>query len=197
MSDFDKYYYYSNAVQAPDVDAEFYRRVFVELKERLPTTLREDFCGTFMNSTEWVKLDERHRAFGVDLDPEPLQYGRENYLSKLAPDQQSRIEVSEGNVLDPNLPHVDIVAATNFSYFIFKKREQLKQYFQNAYNTLNDDGVFLIDCFGGPKCMEPNEEETVHDDPRFSYFWDQDSYDPVTHEALFYIHFKRPGEPKR
>ena len=43
--------------------------------------------------------------------------------------------------------------------------------------------------------MEPNEHETEHDD--FSYFWDQDTYNPVTHEAMFYIHFKRRGEKKR
>jgi len=43
--------------------------------------------------------------------------------------------------------------------------------------------------------MEPNEEETEH--KGFSYFWDQDSFDPVTNFAEFYIHFKRKGEKKR
>ena len=43
-----------------------------------------------------------------------------------------------------------------------------------------------MDIFGGSECYEANEEETEHDD--FSYFWDQDSYDPVTNEAMFYIH---------
>ena len=43
--------------------------------------------------------------------------------------------------------------------------------------------------------MEPNEEETDHGD--VSYYWDQDSFDPVTNEAMFYIHFKRKGEKKR
>ncbi len=194
---FDKYYYYSAAVQAPEVDAEFYRRVFIELKHQMPRSLREDFCGTFINSTAWVKLDKGHTAIGVDLDPEPISYGRDNYLPKLTPEQQSRIQIMQGNVLDPSLPHVDLIAATNFSYYIFKNRELLKRYFSNCYSTLNKDGVFLIDCFGGPRCMEPNEEETEHTDPNFSYFWDQDSYDPITHEAKFFIHFKRPGEAKR
>jgi hypothetical protein len=28
----------------------------------------------------------------------------------------------------------------------------------------------------------------------FSYLWDQDSFNPITHEAMFYIHFKRKRE---
>ena len=47
--------------------------------------------------------------------------------------------------------------------------------------------------------MEANEEVSEHGDPPyvFDYFWDQDSYDPLTNEAQFYIHFQRKGEKKR
>lgn len=31
----------------------------------------------------------------------------------------------------------------------------------------------------------------------YSYYWDQDCFDPITNEAQFYIHFKRRGEAKR
>jgi hypothetical protein len=54
-----------------------------------------------------------------------------------------------------------------------------------------------MDCFGGSECYEANEEETDHEDDGFSYFWDQDSYNPITNEAQFYIHFQRDGETKR
>ncbi len=191
---FDKYYYYNKSVQSADVDVKFFRDTYKELKNRKPVDFREDFCGTFKLSCEWVKLDDSFVSHGVDLDPEPIAYGKEFYLPKLSEDQQERIKIQEGNVLSEGLPQADIIAACNFSYFIFKKRQMLKDYFSNCLKSLNEDGLLILDIFGGSECYEPNEEETEHDG--FSYFWDQDSYDPVTNEALFYIHFKPKGEKK-
>lgn len=192
--EYDKYWYYNKSVQSADVDVQFFRETYKELKNKKAQTFREDFCGTFKLSCEWVKLDESHKSFGVDLDPEPIAYGKENYLPKLKDSEVSRIDIQEGNVLDDGLPQTDIVAACNFSYFIFKKRQLLKDYFANVLKNLNEDGIFILDIFGGSQCYEPNEEETEHDG--FSYFWDQDSYDPVTNDAQFYIHFKPKGQKK-
>ncbi|MCB0379354.1 MAG: class I SAM-dependent methyltransferase, partial [Bdellovibrionales bacterium] len=191
---FDKYYYYHKSVQSADVDVEFFKKTYEEIQGKLPTTFREDFCGTFALSCEWVKLRDNHTAIGVDLDPEPIAYGKSHYLPKLDAKQQARVKLMEANVLDPKLPGADVIAACNFSYFIFKDRKTLKEYFANVFKTLPDDGIFIMDCFGGSQCYEPNEEETEHDG--FSYFWDQDSYDPVTNEAQFYIHFKPKGQKK-
>ena len=190
----DKYWYYNKSVQSADVDVKFFRDTYKELKGKEPKTFREDFCGTFKLSCEWVKLDDSFVAHGVDLDPEPIAYGKEKYLPKLEPSQVERINIQEGNVLDSGLPRADIIAACNFSYFIFKKRQVLKDYFTKNFEALNKDGIFIMDIFGGSECYEPNEEETEHDG--FSYFWDQDSFDPVTNEAVFYIHFKPDGEKK-
>lgn len=192
--DFDKYYYYNKSVQSADVDVKFFRDSYQELKGKLPKTFREDFCGTFKLSCEWAKLDSNHISYGVDLDPEPIAYGKENYLPKLLDAQIERVNIQEGNVLDSGLPSTDIIAACNFSYFIFKKRETLKQYFKQNLEALNNDGIFIMDIFGGSQCYEPNEEETEHDG--YSYFWDQDSFDPVTNEGLFFIHFKVKGQKK-
>jgi len=192
--DFDKYWYYNKSVQSADVDVVFFRKTFNELRGHDPKVFREDFCGTFKLSCEWVKLNENFRSIGVDLDLEPIDYGKAHYLPKLSDDQQKRVEILQGNVLDTNLPKADIIAACNFSYFIFKQRSMLKQYFANCKDALNSEGLFVLDIFGGSECYEPNEEETEHDD--FSYFWDQDSYDPVTNEATFYIHFKPKGQKK-
>ncbi len=192
--DFDKYWYYNKSVQSADVDVQFFLSSYKELKEKQPKTFREDFCGTFKLSCEWVKLDDQFESFGVDLDPEPIEYGKAHYLPKLTEEQQGRIHIQEGNVLDDGLPSTDIIAACNFSYFIFKERDTLKQYFKKNLSALNDDGILILDIFGGSECYEPNEEETEHDG--FSYFWDQDSYDPVTNEAMFYIHFKPKGQKK-
>lgn len=196
MKEFDKYEYYQRSVQSPDADAEFLARVYHELREgRQAKVLVEDFCAAFALCCEWVKLHDDNFAIGIDLDPEPVAYGRDHYLTKLQGQQQDRLRVLEANVMDPDLPTGDIIAALNFSYFGFKKRTQLLEYFKSCYNRLDDDGLLILDCFGGSACMEANEHETEHDD--FSYFWDQDSYHPLTNEAQFYIHFKLKGEKKR
>ena len=96
---------------------------------------------------------------------------------------------------NPEITKADIIAALNFSYFGFKKRSELLEYFKASYQALSEQGVLILDCFGGPSCMEPNIHETEFED--FSYYWDQDSYNPLTNEAQFYIHFKRRGEAKR
>lgn len=192
---FDKYTYYLKSVQSPDNDVIFLTDTYKELKGKKAKTLREDFCGTFKISCEWVKLNKENTAVGIDIDPEPIEYGKSNYLTELTQDQQSRIKIIEASVTDKSLPKADVVAAQNFSYYLFKKRRDLLEYFKNAYRGVADNGIFVIDCFGGPRCQEENEEETEHDG--FSYFWDQDSFDPVTNFAQFYIHFKRKGEKKR
>jgi hypothetical protein len=191
---FDKYWYYNKSVQSADVDVQFFRKTYKELRSKDPKVFREDFCGTFKLSCEWARLDKNFQSIGIDLDPEPIAYGKDHYLTELSESEQARIQIHQANVLDADLPKADIIAACNFSYFIFKQRETLKQYFTNNLNNLNKDGLFILDIFGGSECYEPNEEETEHDG--FSYFWDQDSFDPVTNEAMFYIHFKVKGQKK-
>ena len=39
------------------------------------------------------------------------------------------------------------------------------------------------------------EEETEYDD--FSYFWDLDSFDPISNHVMYYIHFKLKKEKER
>lgn len=191
---FDKYAYYRRAVQAPDHDVIFLRDTYKELHKKEPVVLREDFCGTFAICCEWVKLSSRYQAFGVDLDPEPIQYGHENYFPELRPAQRERVGIRQMNVLSPEVPKADVVCAMNFSHFIFKQRETMKSYFKNVHASLKSDGVFIADCFGGSQCYGANEEKTQH--KGFRYYWDQESYDPVTGHAMFHIHFKPDGRRK-
>lgn len=190
----DKYAYYKESVQNPEGDVEFYLETYQALKKKKPKTLREDFCGTFAISCEWVKLGKDFEAYGVDLDPEPLKYGKIHYLSELSSDQQKRLNVYNKNVLAPDLPLTDICVAVNFSYYIFKTRKKLLEYFTNANAHLNKNGLFIVDCFGGGQCQAAIEEETVH--KNFSYYWDQVNFNPITNEAEFYIHFKPKGQKK-
>lgn len=191
---FDKYDYYRRAVQAPDVDVRFIRQTYKELKKKEPRSLREDFCGTFAICCEWVRLHGRNEAFGVDLDTEPISYGFAHHIPSLNANQKARVHVSQDNVLNPGLPRTDVVCAMNFSHYIFKDRDVMKSYFHNCHSTLKQDGLLLVDCFGGSQCQESNEDVIPH--KGFTYYWEQESFDPVSNHAVFHIHFKPRGARK-
>jgi len=192
---FDRYAEYRRAVQSPDVDCQFVSDTYKELRGKRPRSLREDFCGTFALCCEWVRRGKENRALGIDLDSEPLNYGRENNLSQLKPEQQKRLEIIKGSVLTTQASRVDVEIALNFSYYIFKSRLMLKKYFKQALKGLRNDGLFIVDCFGGSECQGANEE--TNQIGNLTYYWDQTSYDPVSNGAVFHIHFKRKGEKKR
>jgi hypothetical protein len=187
---FDKYELYHASVQSPEEDVQFYRDRYIDIRGRKikPTVLREDFCGAGAISCEWVKLNKKYKSVGLDLDDEPMNYGRKNYISKLTDDQKHRILLVKKDVLTKNLPKADIVAAVNFSYFFFKQREVLRQYFANVRESLNANGIFLVDIFGGTQCTDAITDKTRH--KGFTYFWDQKNFDPYSNEAQFAIHFK-------
>lgn len=191
---FDRYEYYRKSVQSAETDVEFYCDTYKSIRNKMPQSFREDFCGTFALSCEWVKLNKTFKAVGVDLDPDPLAYGQEHYLPQLTPEQQRRVTIIQKDVLSPQLPKADIVVAANFSYFVFKTRQRMKEYFAKARKGLNRDGLFIVDCFGGSLCQDGNEESTKHKD--FTYYWHQFDFDPITHRAHFYIHFKPNGKKK-
>ncbi len=198
LSDFDKYSLYTRAVQSPETDVEFFSQVYEECRKGTkPRVLREDFCGTFRLAIEWVKASSKARAIGIDLDLEPLEYGRTHYLPALSPKQKARITTIQANVMSSSLPKSDIIAAMNFSHYIFKSRLLMKKYLRQCWKSLNPNGIMVMDAFGGTLCQESNLEETVFAKEGFSYLWDQEFFDPITHHAIFHIHFKRKGEGRR
>ena len=98
----DKYKCYLKSVQSPEHEVEFFDKAFKDEFHRKPTTLREDFCGTFSVCCEWVKLGRQRTALGVDLDPEPLAWGEKHILSKLQSAQASRVRILEKDVREKN-----------------------------------------------------------------------------------------------
>ena len=191
---FDKYWYYKRSVQGPETDVVFLRDVYKEIRKTSPLILREDFCGTFSICCEWVKLNAKFRAHGIDLDEEPIEYGLKHYAPELTAAQRERVTIHQDNVLSPGLPKADVIAAMNFSHFIFKDRKTMKEYFANCHKGLNPGGLLVADAFGGSRCYEANEESTKH--RGFTYYWDQENHDPVTGFAQFHIHFKLDGQKK-
>lgn len=192
---FDKYFYYEKSVQNPENEIEFFNEKYMELKGKKALTLREDFCGTGSITCAWVKQSPKHESWGIDLDPEPVEYGKLNHLSQLSDEEQTRVHYQLENVLNASTPKVDICFAFNFSYFIFKKRKELLDYFKAVHKALNDDGVFFIDLFGGPDSQTVMTDVISHEG--FKYFWECQMFNPMTNNCRFAIHFKRKGEQKR
>lgn len=129
-----KYKLYESSVQNHLADIDFINDEFKRIKKRKPLSLREDFGGTAALACDWVKQSKAHRSWAIDLDKEPQEYGKKTHYKKLSDDEQKRIQYVKGNVLSPQKEKTDVVVAFNFSYFIFKKRKELLEYFIQVKN---------------------------------------------------------------
>jgi cyclopropane fatty-acyl-phospholipid synthase-like methyltransferase len=194
----DKHILYEASVQDPGVDISLIERIFGKAGLPPPQTLREDFCGTAWLACAWVESDPEREAWGVDLDRPTLDWAEQHRRSALGGDAE-RVHLFCEDVLHFTGPNVDVVAALNFSYMIFKQRHVLKAYFQSVYDDLNDHGVFLLDVFGGPNAqdtMRESKEVPAGEDyqgtpyPDFKYVWDQASFNAVDQNIVCHIHFK-------
>ncbi|RFF28229.1 MULTISPECIES: trans-aconitate 2-methyltransferase [unclassified Wenzhouxiangella] len=186
----DRHTLYEESVQDPESELEFVSETFETLNGRPLRFIREDFCGTANTACHWVHDDPEHRAVGVDLDSEVLAWGREHHLAALTPEERSRIELIEGDVMTAETPRVDALLAMNFSYYLFTTRDSLRAYFERARRALVDDGILFLDAFGGYEAHRELEERTEYDD--FTYVWDQASFDPIQHAMTCQIHFEFP-----
>ncbi len=192
----DKYDLYQRAVQDPQGDVARIRRAFLRRFGRPPRLLREDFCGSAALACAWVAAHREHRAFGIDLDPEPLAWARRHNVGALRPEQAERVCLLRGDVLRVRTPPADVVAAFNFSFFGWKTRPELVRYFRCVRRHLHRRGLFVLDAYGGPEAQERREERRSVDG--FTYVWDQDRFDPITHETTCFIHFEfRDGSRMR
>lgn len=187
-SNADRHELYERSVQAVDAEIDFVDETFSTLRGRQASRLREDFCGTGNTSCEWVRRRPGNYAVGVDLDDEVMAWGREHHVQKLADGASERIALVHGNVLTTDVVDQDIVLAMNFSYMIFKERAVLRDYFTRVRESLNDDGIFFLDAFGGYDAFRVVKEHTDYDD--FRYTWHQATYNPITGDMRCHIHFK-------
>lgn len=184
----DRHKLYEQAVQSPESEVRFLDRVYKKRRGRLPASLREDFCGTSFLSCTWTRHRRANTAVGVDLDESTLAWARKHNLSWLTEEERARVTLLRGDVLSTRSDHVDILAALNFSYFTFKTRQKLRDYFRAARRSLNDDGLLVLDCYGGYDAYNVLEEDRDIGD--FTYVWDQASHNPLTSEVMCHIHFR-------
>jgi SAM-dependent methyltransferase len=186
----DRHALYELSVQNVEQEVEFLDETFHDIRGRRPVLLREDFCGTAQAACEWVASNRRHRAIAVDVDPEVLDWARRHRVRKLKPGARKRLELLEADVRTVETPPPDIVCAFNFSYWYFKDRRVLLDYFKSVRRALAEDGLFFLDLYGGSDAFVECKEKTEYDD--FTYVWDQASYDPVTGHYVCHIHFRFP-----
>ncbi len=201
----DRHALYEAAVQNVEADIEFFERVYQERHGKPFRVLREDFCGTASLACEWVRGGGDREAWGVDLDQDTLDWGVRHRLSALEKEEAERVHLERADVLKAKCPPADVVAALNFSYSVFKTRKALLDYFQAAHRALAPGGALIMDLFGGTEAMmemkeTERKEAKVHPDgvrtPAFDYTWEQERFNPVTHELICHIHFKLSGGRK-
>ncbi len=188
----DRFALYEQAVQDPETEMEFVADVYKDIRGRKAHVLREDFCGSAWAACEWAKRDPKNRAFGVDLDEEVLAWGREHHWNALTPKEQARVSMIHGDVLNTATDPADITVAMNFSYWIFKRREQLLAYFKAVHAGLAKDGLFIMDAYGGYEAFRDEYVEKRKCDEGFTYVWEQEDYDPVSGDYVCHISFRFP-----
>jgi hypothetical protein len=185
----DRHWLYERSVQNPDQEIPFIRRVFKREYGRYPRFLREDFCGTALLSCRWVAAHGGHSALGVDCHGPTLDWGRRHNLRPLGGAAQ-RVMLVQDDVRHVSRPRADVISAQNFSWWTFKTRRELSGYLHNCRRSLRDEGMLLLDIYGGPEAQVPQLEEREQDG--WTYVWDQDTFNPITHEIRCLIHFKFP-----
>lgn len=186
----DKHELYERSVQCAETEIDFIEATFRKLRNRPARSLREDFCGTMNNSCEWVRRHRDNRAICVDIDQSVLAWGRTRKFGALTPEQARRISIRNADVRKVRCEPVDAALALNFSYWVFKSRQDMGQYFRRVRQGLKHDGVLFLDAFGGYEAFEELEESTRY--KGFTYIWDQHHYNPITGDATFFIHFTFP-----
>ena len=179
---------YQLSVQAPEGEVEFMTRTFRKMYGRKPIEMREDFCGTALFCCTWVRGSPDRRATGVDICGDTLAWGRAHNLAPLGAAAE-RIELLQQDVRVATRRKFDVINAMNFSYWIFRTRDELRHYFSCVLKALGQEGLFFLDAYGGWEAQEPMVEPRKID-AGFTYLWEQASFDPIGHAIVNHIHFE-------
>ena len=150
-----------------------------------------------------MERNKKNEAWGVDFHQPTLDWGVKYNASDLNKEQKSRLHLICGDVLKATVPKADLAFALNFSFCVFKQRETLRNYFQRVRKSLNTEGVFVMDIYGGTEAVTEKCDDirkipgfTTPDGVKisdFNYIWEQAAYNPINHHTTCHIHFKVPG----
>jgi len=184
----DRHVLYQKSVQAPDYEVKLLGNLYKRAYGKKALTMREDFCGTAILCGAWAASAPTRTATGVDLCADTLAWGLEHNIQPLG-EAQERVTLLREDVRQLRPGKFEIINALNFSYWVFKTRDDLRGYFKAVRAGLSPQGMFLCDAYGGWESQEPMLE------PRkvaggFTYVWDQNSFDPITHDITNHIHFE-------
>lgn len=192
----ERYRLYELSVQSPKEHIDWLVQMYREIRGKYARHLREDFCGTFRLSAEWISRNRNNTAIGLDLDREPIEYGKKTHYKTLTASQKSRLEIIQQNVMTVSPNPVDLCIACNFSFCVFMTRRELVAYFRYVLQSLSFDGVFLLEIAGGPGMIEKQKDtRPIYADGKrvCTYIWDQQEFDPVSHKGRWAIHFGLPS----
>ncbi len=194
----DRHVLYEAAVQGVEYDLDFFSRVYRRTRGGRFTRFREDFCGTAAMSCAWARRARDHRAWAVDLDAGTLDWARAHHLPYLR-SAARRLALVHADVRHARVPRVDVIAAMNFSWWVFHERAALLEYLRAARRALASGGLLFANAFGGsdamgaltetrriPGSQGPDGERV----PPFTYVWEQAAFNPVDHRLRCHIHFQ-------
>lgn len=194
----DRHALYEVAVQGVDWDLDFLERLYRGRSGRDARTFREDFCSTAALAVAWAQRHPANRAWGVDIDPEPLAWARRHRLP-FARGIAGRVTLERGDVRRARRPLADVACALNFSWWVFHRRPDLLAYLKAARASLAKGGVLVLNMFGGAKAERPLLERTRKSAgngpdgepvPAFTYVWEQKRFEPIERRLLAHIHFE-------
>lgn len=188
----DRHALYQMAVQDPEMEVDLLTEKYTELRGRKPLSLREDFCGTGFLAVQWCKSDPERSAVGVDLCEETLAWGKQHNVEPAGEAVAKRVELIKGDVLNTPTEPVDLACGFNFSYNGFKTRDELRDYFKAARANLKDDGILVLDVYGGTEALDALEEDRELEEEDVTYIWEQEKFNPITHDTVCSIHFEFP-----
>ncbi len=183
---------YEAAVQHPLAEVRFLDRAFRHAHRTTPLLLREDFAGTCAVAAAWCASHPQRQAMAVEAHGPTLHWAMRRHRDI------DDLHGVEADVMAVRLPRVDVLAALNFSALIYHDRASMLAYFKHARRCLRKPGLLVLDLFGGAGAMRPGtQSRDIHaEDPtldRFTYHWEQRSFDAATARIDCRIHFTGPA----
>jgi len=189
---------YRAAVQHPHAEVEFMLRTFAATHDgELPTTLREDFAGTSAVAAAWVACDPQHQAVAIERDEPTARWAWQEARRQLGhrADDLHLLALDVADVTTDQVPPVDVICALNFSVLVHHDRDALVGYFAHARDGLVEDGMLVIDVYGGEGAESTGSqlrrvEPAGGEAPAFTYAWEQRRFDRRSRRAVNAIHFE-------